>query len=59
MIDECVAIYGDLLGTVVSQHKISGQTTKEKDTKCCKLCAEEPICDFWVRSTEMKEQVSN
>lgn len=26
------------------------------DTDCCKLCAENPLCDFWVRSTDNTNQ---
>jgi hypothetical protein len=53
IIDQCVAAYGEIPGTVVSQHQmVTTGTAKEMDTHCCKLCAKNPSCDFWVRSAQ-------
>ncbi len=48
---ECTSVMRNMEGTLVKKLKYKSSNTDKKaaDSECCKICVNDPNCEFWVR----------
>jgi len=58
---KCLSTFTDRSGPEVDKRGVCGNGTKQKgldmdeylDSACCEMCAQNPLCEFWVRETTL------